>query len=115
MAMFCQAVGDRGSVCVPSSPARARVGAGEAAVPDSSPGLKPATLIRFYFLLSVLGNSLLSFSLVDLELSHRFVINSGFADLSLYFWPVSCLAAAVFISLSDLNNVKTCLKSTSTA
>lgn len=95
--------------------ARARAGAGEAAVPDPSPGLKPATLIRFSFLLSTLGYSLVSFSLVDLELSHRFVINSGFADQSLYFWPVSCLAAAVFISLSDLNNVKTCLKSISTA
>lgn len=118
MAVACQAVAGGQGLCVchllPSRAiASAEAGAGEAAGP--SPGLKPATLTRFSFFLPILYCSLVSFSLVVLKLSHRFVINSGFADLRSYFWPVSCLAAAMFISLSDLNTVKTCLKSTGTA
>lgn len=119
MAVVCQVVpGGQGlSVChlLPSRAiTRAKAGAGEAAVPNPSPGLKSATLILFSFFLSILNYSLVSFLLVDLEVSHIFVINSSFADLSLYFWPVSCLAA-MFIALSDLNAIKTGLKSTSTA
>ena len=95
---------------------RAEAGAREAAVTGTGAGVKPVTPSSGSSpsFLSILCYSLVSFSLVDLVLSHKFLISSGFADLRLYFWSVSSLAAAMFISLSGLNIVNTWSRSTST-
>lgn len=60
-------------------------------------GVKPATPSSGFSLFSFLSiscYSLVSSSLVDLVISHRFLIN--FADQGLYFWSVSSLATAMF-------------------
>lgn len=57
--------------------------------------------------LSIACGSVVSYSLVDMVSSQRFLINSDFAPLVLHFCSVSSLTAAMFISLSDLNIVNT--------